>query len=78
MEMIFAVAILLKKMLYLSMEIEQMAGCIGLFVDAKKDAVSFYEKYAFSVVPVIRGELAQSSLPRQSCISLKTIYKILK
>ncbi len=58
MEMIFAAAILLKKMLYLSMEIEQMAGCIGLFVDAKKDAVSFYEKYAFSVVPVIRGELA--------------------
>lgn len=69
---------LLKKMLYIAMEIEQMAGCIGVFVDAKKDAVSFYEKYAFNIVPVIQGELAVKPTQTVMYLSLKTIHKILK
>ncbi len=69
---------LLKKMLYLSMEIGQTAGCIGVFVDAKKDAVSFYEKYAFSIVPVVEGELRTKPTQTVMYLSLKTIQKILK
>ena len=69
---------LMQKMLHLSMEIEELAACIGIFVDAKEDAVAFYEKYGFEVVPVTNGEMEVKPTPTLMYLSMKTIYKILK
>jgi len=69
---------LLKKMLYLAIELEELVGCVGIFVDAKDDAVSFYEKYAFEVVPLVDGELPTRPIQTVMYLSMKTIHKILK
>ena len=69
---------LMQKMLYLAIEIEELVGCIGIFVDAKEDAVSFYKKYGFEVVSVLNGELPIKPTQTLMYLSIKTIRKILK
>ena len=69
---------LLREMLYLALELEQIAGCIGIFVDAKDNAISFYKKYGFEVVPIIDGELEVKPIQTIMYLSIKTINKILK
>jgi len=68
---------LLKKMLYLSKELEALTGCIGVFVDAKDDAIAFYEKYAFEICPVIDGEAGARPIQTMMYLSMKTIQKVL-
>ena len=68
---------LLKKMLYLSLELEKLAGCLGVFVDAKDSAVDFYKKYGFEIVPVENGELHTRPIPKLMYLSLKNIKKTL-
>jgi len=69
---------LMQKMLYLAIEIEDLVGCIGIFVDAKEDAVAFYEKYAFEIAPVLNGELEVKPTQTLMYLSMKTIHKLLK
>ena len=69
---------LLKKMLYLAIELEELVGCVGIFVDAKDDAVSFYKKYAFEIAPLIDGELPSRPIQTVMYLSMKTIHKTLK
>ncbi len=68
---------LLKKMLYLSLELEKLAGCLGVFVDAKDSAVDFYKKYGFEIVPVKKGELPTKPTPKLMYLSLKNIKRAL-
>ena len=68
---------LLKKMLYLSLELEKLAGCLGVFVDAKDSAVDFYKKYGFEIVPVKNGELPTKPTPKLMYLSLKNIKRAL-
>ena len=65
-------------MLYLAIEIEELVGCIGIFVDAKEDAVVFYEKYGFEVVPVLNGELEVKPTQTLMYLSMKIIHKLLE
>ena len=67
---------LLQKMIYLAMEIDNLATCVGIFVDAKKDALSFYGKYGFEIVPIIKGELSTKPTQALMYLSMKTIYKV--
>ena len=69
---------LLQKMLYLAMELEELVGCVGVFVDAKEDAVEFYKKYAFEIAPVVSGESPIKPTQTMMYLSMKTIYKLLK
>ena len=66
---------LLQKMIYLAIEIEELVGCVGLFVDTKEDAVSFYEKYNFVIAPVVHGELEVKPVQILMYLSMKTIHK---
>lgn len=68
---------LLQRMLYLAMEIEELAGCIGVFVDAKEDAIAFYAKYGFEVAPVLDGELKIKPTQTLMYLSMRTIRKTL-
>ncbi len=69
---------LLREMLYLALELEQLVGCIGIFVDAKDNAINFYKKYGFEIVPIINGELPIRPIQTLMYLSIKTIHKILK
>ena len=68
--------ILMQKMIYLAMEIDNLTACVGIFVDAKKDALSFYAKYGFEIVPVIKGELSIKPTQTLMYLSMKTVYKV--
>lgn len=69
---------LLQRMIDLSLEIEDLVGCIGIFVDAKEEAVAFYAKYAFEIAPTIMGELPTKPKQTLMYLSTKTIYKVFK
>lgn len=69
---------LLREMLYLALELEELVGCVGVFVDAKDDAIDFYRKYGFEIVPVIDGELPIRPIQTLMYLSIKTIHKSLK
>jgi len=69
---------LLQRMLYLAIEMAELIGCIGVFVDAKDDAVNFYKKFGFEIVPVVDGELPTKPTQTVMYLSLQTIYKALK
>lgn len=69
---------LLQKMFDLSLEIEGLVSCIGILVDAKDDAISFYEKYGFVVVPVLDGESPIKPTQTLMYLSIKMIHKVLK
>ena len=69
---------LLKAMLYLAIELKDMLGCVGVFVDAKDDAVGFYKKYGFEKVDVVRGESKVKPPQTLMYLSINTIMKTLK
>jgi GNAT superfamily N-acetyltransferase len=54
---------LLKAMFAMARKMSEEMGCIGLVVDAKPDAVSFYEKLGFIRLEVTAGELGDRPLP---------------
>ena len=69
---------LLQKTFYLALEIEDLAGCLGIFLDAKRDAITFYEKYDFEIAPLLKGELKIKPTQTVMYISNKTLRKTLK
>ena len=48
--MVFHQTQVTKKMLYLALELENIVGCIGIFIDAKESAIDFYKKYGFEII----------------------------
>ncbi len=56
---------LLKSIFILAHEMADKFGCVGVVVDAKPDAVGFYEKYGFREIEVVAGKIngAFSSIP---------------
>jgi len=68
---------LLRKMLYLAIELEELVGCVGILVDAKDDAIGFYKRYSFEIAPVVDGELPSRPMQTVMYLSIRTIHKIL-
>ncbi len=68
---------LLRHILYLALLIEEQAGCIGIVVDAKKEAQDFYQQYGFEVLPAVSGELPTRPLQTMMYLSAKEIRKAL-
>lgn len=69
---------ILQKILYLTIELDELAGCIGVFVDAKDDAIGFYEKFGFELTPVVSGELAVRPVQTVMYLSMRAIHQVLK
>jgi GNAT superfamily N-acetyltransferase len=55
--------LLLKAMLELAFKLRDQAGCTGVVVDAKPDAVNFYSRYGFSKIDAITGMLGDRPEP---------------
>lgn len=48
-------------------------GCVGVLVDAKPEAVGFYERYGFEPVALLAGELGDRPLPVTMFLELGAI-----
>ena len=55
--------LLLRAMLQLALEMRDRFGCIGVVVDAKLDAVTFYSSLGFTSIDLISGDLGDRPEP---------------
>jgi GNAT superfamily N-acetyltransferase len=65
--------LLLKAMFELALELKDSVGCAGVVVDAKPDAVRFYERYGFIPLEVVGGALGDRPRPLPVFLSVKLI-----
>jgi len=50
-----------------------LAGCAGVVVDAKPEAIEFYKQYGFEALEVIHGNLGDRPAPRPMFLPLGSI-----
>lgn len=55
--------LLLRSVFHIARDMAQSVGCVGVVVDAKPDAVAFYERYGFETFDVIEGALGSRPEP---------------
>lgn len=55
--------LLLESVFDLALRMADDIGCVGIVVDAKKDAVSFYEKLGFAPLETVKGLLGERPEP---------------
>lgn len=51
-------------------------GCVGLLVDAKGDAVPFYERFGFEAVTLLAGEVGDRPIPITMFLELGAVPKL--
>jgi len=56
-------SLLLRAILALASRMAEDVGCVGVVVDAKPDAVAFYEKLGFVRLDAVAGELGERPQP---------------
>ncbi len=66
---------MMRSMFYLSLEQKEKFGCVGIVVDAKSDAISFYKKLGFIELEVEQGKLNVHPLQTTMFISTKMVEK---
>ena len=54
---------LLGAMARLAIDQRDRLGCVGMVVDAKPDAVSFYEKFGFGILEEVDGQVYRDTTP---------------
>jgi hypothetical protein len=54
----------------------ESVGCLGVVVDAKPDAVRFYERYGFEPLDVVEGSLNGRPEPLPMFLPLVSIPKL--
>jgi GNAT superfamily N-acetyltransferase len=64
---------LLRFVLNLAVEMAGNPGCVGVVVDAKPEAVSFYRQFGFIVLEVVEGESPARPLPTAMFLSVRDI-----
>lgn len=65
--------LLLRSMLELALEMRDRAGCIGVVVDAKPDAVPFYSKLGFQPMELVKGALCDRPEPVAMLLPIRHI-----
>ena len=65
--------LLLRAMLELSLEMRDRAGCIGVLVDAKAEAVDFYSRLGFTPLELVSGALGDRPAPIVMFLSIRQI-----
>ena len=67
--------LLLRAVFQIAHEIAESVGCLGVVVDAKPDAVRFYERYGFEPLDVVEGALTSRPEPLPMFLPLVSIPK---
>jgi ribosomal protein S18 acetylase RimI-like enzyme len=68
---------LLRFVFQLAHQMASEYGCVGLVVDAKADAVEFYERYGFISVDVVEGLSDARPAPVPMLLALRAIREAL-
>lgn len=66
---------LLRHVFMLALRMAQEVGCIGVVVDAKRDAVAFYGRLCFMPLEVVEGSLASRPQPQPMFLPLADLEK---
>jgi len=64
---------LLRAVFVLAREMAGRVGCVGVVVDAKPEAIGFYERYGFTKLDVHQGQLGDRPEPAPMFLSLGRI-----
>ncbi len=64
---------LLRASFEIAREMAGRAGCVGVVVDAKPDAIPFYERYGFELLEVISGHLGDRPSPSPMFLPLGSL-----
>ncbi|HXV60096.1 MAG TPA: GNAT family N-acetyltransferase [Vicinamibacteria bacterium] len=64
---------LLKAVFVLARQVSTDYGCVGVVVDAKPDAIAFYERYGFVEFPSLSGQLGDRPEPTPMFLELGAI-----
>lgn len=65
--------LLLRAMLELALEMRDRIGCVGVVVDAKRDAVAFYSPLGFEPIELVSGGLGDRPEPIAMFLSIRRI-----
>lgn len=65
--------LLLKAVFLLARRLASDFGCVGVVVDAKQEAIAFYERYGFAEFGVVSGELGDRPAPKTLFLELGAI-----
>jgi GNAT superfamily N-acetyltransferase len=68
--------LLLRAIFQISHDMAESVGCVGVVVDAKRDAVAFYERYGFEAFEVIEGALESRPAPTAMFLPIGLIPKV--
>lgn len=64
---------LLKAVFGIAHDMADRTGCVAVVVDAKPDAVDFYERYGFESFEIISGELGDRPSPQPMILPLGSV-----
>lgn len=67
--------LLLNAVFLIAQEMAESVGCVGVVVDAKPDAASFYERYGFEPFDVVDGKLNERPAPMPMFLPLGSILE---
>lgn len=67
--------LLLRAVFEMALSMAEQMGCVGVVVDAKPEAVAFYEKLGFLPLDVVIGELGDKPTPLPMFLELGAIAK---
>ncbi len=65
---------LLRYVFNLARTLSDLAGCIGIVVDAKPDAVAFYEKLGFTALSLVEGASSARPSPTPMFLPLASVH----
>lgn len=65
--------LVLRAVFQIARDMADLVGCVGVVVDAKPDAVAFYERYGFEPFEVIEGALGSRPVPSPMFIPIGSI-----
>ena len=68
-------SLLLRYVFLLAHEMSRRIGCVGVVVDAKSEAVPFYERFGFEALDVKAGRLGDRPVPKPMFLELGAISK---
>lgn len=68
---------LLQHVLLLALQQRDTVGCVGIVVDAKPEAIAFYQRYGFQHLgEVVEGQMSGYPAPTPMFLSIKSIPSI--
>jgi GNAT superfamily N-acetyltransferase len=65
--------LLLRAVFQIARDMADSIGCVGVVLDAKPDAVAFYERYGFEKFDVIEGNLGSRPEPQPLFLPIRSI-----